>query len=154
MNDNRSMFMHVPWKPGNDTRDPDDAKRAYAYLPEYGTGKFVYQYETEAACLLAVKEHNEVLSSASYALNGAKEVVLPSGRYAKMRQLTWMDMINAYNGNPFQMMAVLAMIAVTVDDKAIDADFISTAPLSEALPILSMLGEALAQANKHQGGVK
>lgn len=85
---------------------------------------------------------------------GIREIVLPSGRYARMRPLTWMDLVTSYDSNPFAMLAKLALSTVEIDGENMTADDISGMGMEDASPIMAMIGDAMLQAQKFQGGVK
>lgn len=86
--------------------------------------------------------------------SGAREVVLPSGRYARLRKLTAFDLTTCYDENAFRMMAMVMVSAVTIDDKPLDVDDLKTLDLEEAAPIYGMISEALKQAMQFHGGIK
>lgn len=86
--------------------------------------------------------------------SGAREVVLPSGRYARLRVITPFDMITCYSENPFSFSASVMVSAVTIDEAPVTVDTLKNMSIEEASPIYTMIAEALKDAMKFQGGIK
>ncbi len=85
---------------------------------------------------------------------GTREIVLPSGRYARMRPLMWLDMVQSYDENPFAWMAKLAVRVIEIDGVCMSAEHVLEMDMMEAMPVLNMLSEALKEVYKFRGGIK
>ena len=84
-----------------------------------------------------------------------KEVVLKSGRFAKLRKPVWLDMVMSYNPtNPLLITTAVIARCCTVDDKTLTVEQWCQMDIDEIHPILVLLGSYIQTAqNLGRGAV-
>lgn len=80
-----------------------------------------------------------------------KEIILPSGRFAAIRQITWMDRAVCFDTHGEVMLMKLASRVVTIDGEALRMEAAAEMPLDDANPIIQAIIEQLLQALKSRG---
>lgn len=80
-----------------------------------------------------------------------KEIVLPSGRFASFREITWGDMIFAYSENAPAMMGRLVSRCCHVDGEPLTIDEVGAMLMADFLPIMNVLVEMLPSSFSGRG---
>ncbi len=75
-----------------------------------------------------------------------KEIVLPSGRFATLRPITWWDKVLTSNANIDLMILTMACRIVKIDKQELTMDAAQEMPLHEANPIIVAVGAAYMEA--------
>ena len=83
----------------------------------------------------------------------ATEMVLPSGRFATIRDITVLDLIVAWDENPVAMQAKLAASITTIDGEKLTDHQWLLMDLDEFMPILVYVGEQLKEIITHGRGI-
>ena len=73
------------------------------------------------------------------------EIVLPSGKFARLRPLTALDFLLSQKLPHPE--AVLVSLAVTFDDASLTYAEVLELPLEEFMPVMGMLGKVLTKIN-------
>lgn len=76
-------------------------------------------------------------------MSEGKEIVLPSGRFAAFRPVTWGDMITSYSANFYQMMATLATLICQIDGAPLTVEMVIEMEISEFMPIVNIMAEMM-----------
>lgn len=83
--------------------------------------------------------------------NTVKEIVLPSGRFARMRGMTWWDRCCTRNDNAEIWIMAMATRVVTIDGARLTFEEAQEMGLEEANPIIVMVADQMAEALKTKG---
>lgn len=78
-------------------------------------------------------------------LDCVAEIVLPSGRFAACRAIVGRDVIESsmHSNDPIRMAASIASDAVTIDGERLDIEKILSMPVTELMPIVEMVANAM-----------
>lgn len=81
------------------------------------------------------------------------ELVLPSGRFASIRPITWMDRAQSFDpGEPIDFWLMrLATRCVLIDGEALKMEEFARMELTEANPIINALTDMVSAAFKSRG---
>lgn len=83
-----------------------------------------------------------------------REVVLPSGRFASMRTMTWGDLVACYDTvNVARMSAKLAACLVSIDGQPLTIDQIMQMEAAEFFPINEIICKEITAALKYKNGI-
>ena len=80
-----------------------------------------------------------------------KELVLPSGRFAKIRNMTWWDRVLTSNINPEVYIFCMALRVTTIDGEPLTAQEASEMPLEEANPIIELVADQILASLRSKG---
>ena len=81
------------------------------------------------------------------------ELVLPSGRFAQIRDATAGDIVYAYHSNPLLMTMILASRMVTLDGEEVPlADWLKM-PLTDYSPIMNAVSSLTINATQQKKGI-
>jgi len=80
-----------------------------------------------------------------------KELVLPSGRFATIRPITWIDRVVTRDDNPEAWIFRLALRIVLIDGAELTVDQASEMVIEEAQPIINVIAQQLVVASKSNG---
>lgn len=72
-----------------------------------------------------------------------KEIVLPSGRFAAFRPITWGDVIASYSDSSPRMMATLASLICQIDGAPLTVELVIEMEISEFVPIVNIITEMM-----------
>jgi len=86
-------------------------------------------------------------------MSESREVVLPSGRFAKIRPILWGDMVAAYDTNTYVMVTKLAARLVSIDEHVVSMEELLNMEAEEFMPINEMLCKSMSSALKFKDGV-
>lgn len=75
-----------------------------------------------------------------------KEIVLPSGRFAAIREASFSDIQASYSENGMLTMANLAALLVTIDGEPITTEALDRMSLSDAMLIINTIAEIIKPA--------
>jgi hypothetical protein len=83
------------------------------------------------------------------------EIVLPSGRFARIRKPQWVDIMSAWtpDGNPITFTTLVAVRITTFDDQKISLKEFLEADADEIAPIISIVNEIIGTVNKFGKGI-
>lgn len=81
----------------------------------------------------------------------AKEIVLPSGRFASFRAMTWGDVMEAHSDNGPRMMAVMATLVCRIDGEALTLLDVHEMTLAEFMPIVNIIAEMMPKDLSSKG---
>jgi hypothetical protein len=81
------------------------------------------------------------------------ELVLPSGRFARIRKITLADMMISHSDNSMASMVGLATLTTTVDGEWLTAEQWADMEIDEAMPILRHIASSLKEALLHTKGI-
>lgn len=81
------------------------------------------------------------------------ELVLPSGRFARVRPITVRDLIVAFDDNSLAMQAKLVALTTTIDGQPLHLEQWVEMELDEFYPIMTHIGDVLRQTLKHTKGI-
>ena len=68
-----------------------------------------------------------------------KELVLPSGRFASIRPITWWDKVLCHCDSTELMLILLACRVVTIDGEALTLGQAQEMELAEAMPLITVI---------------
>ena len=80
-----------------------------------------------------------------------KELVLPSGRFAAMRPLMWVDRVLCWDENPESRILRMACRVVLIDGCELTVRDAMEMTLEEANPLIEMVMNAWVQSMKSKG---
>ena len=80
-----------------------------------------------------------------------KEVVLPSGRFATIRPITWFDRAVSRDDNPEFWIFRLALRVVQIDGNPLEFHQAAEMLIEEAQPIINVIANQLTVAAKSNG---
>jgi hypothetical protein len=80
-----------------------------------------------------------------------KELVLPSGRFAQIRDLTWWDRVLTAHTNPEVYIIAMAVRVTTIDGEPLTLQMAGDMTLDEANPIIELIAGQLADSLKSKG---
>ena len=82
-----------------------------------------------------------------------KEVVLPSGRFASIRPITWFDRVVTYSASSNQELRVLLLACrvVTIDGEQLAMKQAEAMEIEEANPLIETVYADLLRASKSKG---
>jgi hypothetical protein len=81
-----------------------------------------------------------------------KEVVLPSGRFASIRPLTWLDRVKTYSVVDLEERLIrLAVRCVTIDGAPLSREQADEMELTEAQPIIEEICKAMIAGSQSKG---
>jgi hypothetical protein len=81
------------------------------------------------------------------------ELVLPSGRFARIRKVTLADLIISHNDNAMASMVGIAALTTTVDGEKLTSEQWADMEIEEAMPILKHIARSLQEALLHTKGI-
>ena len=79
------------------------------------------------------------------------EIVLPSGKFARIRPILTVDFLLAANAE--HMIAALVASNTLIDDEYVTYQEVLEMPLEDAMPLLDLINSKLSSANKTVKGV-
>lgn len=85
-----------------------------------------------------------------------KEIVLPSGKFARMRNITWKDFDDIFavaTDNVWLMQTRLMAQVITIDGKSVTVEELQDMAADEVLPIFNMISKKFDQINKLKNGI-
>jgi hypothetical protein len=81
----------------------------------------------------------------------AREIVLPSGRFAAFRKIAPSDLIATWSENVMRMTAQLVARIATIDGKAITFEEIEVMELDDFMPLCAIVGDLMPAAGLGRG---
>lgn len=81
----------------------------------------------------------------------AKEIVLPSGRFASFRPITWGDLIASHSENGHKMIATMAALVCQIDGSPLTVEQVAEMTLGEFMPIVNIIGEMMPKDMASKG---
>jgi len=82
-----------------------------------------------------------------------QEIVLPSGRFARVRPIKWEDFVLSYDADLYKMITKPTVRCVTIDGAALVYQEVLDLDLDEMLPINHILGEMATNALANKKGI-
>lgn len=82
-----------------------------------------------------------------------REVVLPSGRFASIKAMTWGDVVVCYDQNAMAMSAKLASRMVSIDGQPVTLDQVMEMEACEYFPINEIICKEIVEAMKFKDGI-
>lgn len=79
------------------------------------------------------------------------EIVLPSGRFASFRPITWGDVIASHADNGPHMMAVMATLVCRIDGELLALPDIRMMPIVEFMPIVNIIVDMMPKDMASKG---
>jgi len=81
-----------------------------------------------------------------------KEIVLPSGRFATLRPITWRDRVITYSNTDLEArIMALACLVVKIDGEQLTKDQAGDMELSEAQPIIEVICQEMVAGFQSKG---
>lgn len=82
-----------------------------------------------------------------------REIVLPSGVFAKIRRINWIDLALANIGEPALLQLRLAQRVVTFDGEVWPLEKIMSLDVDDAIPVSELINAQILTAKKFEGGI-
>lgn len=82
-----------------------------------------------------------------------QEIVLPSGRFARIRPIKWEDFVLSYDTDLYKMITKLTTRCVTIDGTGLTYQQVLDLDLDEMLPINTLLGDMATNALANRKGI-
>lgn len=84
-------------------------------------------------------------------MSEAKEIVLPSGRFASFRPITLGDVIVSHSEIGPRMMAIMATLVCEIDDEPVTAEQVLAMTLDEFMPIANVIADMMPKDMASKG---
>lgn len=81
------------------------------------------------------------------------EIVLPSGRFARIRQILWEDFVLSYDQDINVMATKLAARVATIDGASVTVEELMKFDLGEFMPINQIIGTIATEAMRTRKGI-